>query len=372
MGKIWQLMEDSLVSESMQIQSHKGPYKVFFSPGLLAAPAPIAMGDCHYLVDARVESLYRHQLSSVLPAERVILIDAVEETKSLQNIIPVIERLVSARVRRGQVLVAIGGGIVQDICCFIASTLLRGIEWRFVPTTLLSQADSCIGSKSSINLGDAKNILGTFNPPSQIYIEPAFLDTLDEREIRSGVGEILKVHAIAGPKDFDDLARDFLRLFSDRMVLLNYIRRALQIKQRYIEQDEFDRGIRNIFNYGHSFGHAIESATHYGIPHGIAVSMGMDMANFIAARRGMLPRPHYERMHPTLRSNYLPFVNTPIPSSALLAALQKDKKNTATQLGLVFPLGSEASVSLVKLDSNQQFAEDCQLFLDGIKNEYHG
>jgi 3-dehydroquinate synthase len=245
------------------------------------------------------------------------------------------------------------------------------MEWRFVPTTLLSQADSCIGSKSSINLGDAKNILGTFNPPSQIYVDPTFLDTLDEREIRSGVGEILKVHAIAGPQDFDALAQDFSQLFTDRTVLLHYIRRALQIKQRYIEQDEFDRGIRNIFNYGHSFGHAIESASNYGVPHGIAVAMGMDMANFIAARRGMLPQEHFERMHTTLRSNYAPFAGSSIPLDALLAALQKDKKNTATQLGLVFPLGEDAAVSRVNLTSDRQFAEDCRVFLEGLAYEYH-
>ncbi|GAB2182027.1 3-dehydroquinate synthase [Denitratisoma sp. agr-D3] len=359
------------MSEIMEIQSHKGPYRVFFLPGLLDTPGPITQGDCHFLVDARVEALYHHQLLPVLMPQRTILIEAVEESKSLQNIIPVIERLVAAKVRRGQVLVAIGGGIIQDICCFIASTLLRGIEWRFVPTTLLSQADSCIGSKSSINLGDAKNILGTFNPPAQILVEPAFLDSLDEREIRSGIGEILKVHAIAGPQDFDMLARDFPQLFSDRMVLLHYIRRALQIKQRYIEQDEFDRGIRNIFNYGHSFGHAIESATYYGIPHGIAVAMGMDMANFISARRGLLPQAHYRRMHPTLHSNYAPFAATPIPLESLLAALQKDKKNTATQLGLVFPLGEDAAVSRVQMESDPQFAEDCRVFLEGLAHEYH-
>jgi 3-dehydroquinate synthase len=355
----------------MEIESHKGPYKVFFEPGLLDNPAVVGTGDCHLLLDAKVEGLYRAQLQSLLTRERTILVDAVEGSKSLQNIIPVIERLVDARARRGQVLVAIGGGIIQDICCFVASTLLRGMEWRFVPTTLLAQADSCIGSKSSINLGDTKNILGTFNPPAQIYIDPAFLDTLDEREIRSGVGEILKVHAIASPQAFDELAVDFQQLFTDRAVLLKYIRSALLIKQRYIEEDEFDRGVRNIFNYGHSFGHAIESATHYGIPHGIAVTMGMDMANFIAVRRGMLESAHYHRMHRTLRSNYAPFATIDIPLDALLAALSKDKKNTATQLGLIFPLGADAVVSRIQMTSDSQFADDCRLFLDGLQHEHH-
>src|SRR5204862_184742 len=100
------------------------------------------------------------------------------------------------------VLLAVGGGITQDITCFLAATLLRGIDWHFYPTTLLAQADSCIGSKSSINVGAAKNILGTFPPPKQVTISTCFLDTLDPGDVRSGVGEMLKVHAIEGPGAF--------------------------------------------------------------------------------------------------------------------------------------------------------------------------
>jgi 3-dehydroquinate synthase len=358
------------VSDQLLIQSHKGPYSVVFHDCLLADPARIVAGECYFLVDAQVARLYEKQLGSLLTGGRTIVIEAVEANKSIQNIIPVIEKLVAATVRRDHMLVAIGGGIVQDITCFIASTLLRGLHWRFVPTTLLSQADSCIGSKSSINLGDTKNILGTFNPPDEIYIDTCFLDTLAERDVRSGVGEILKVHAIDGAEAFDRLAADFDALFADRKVLMHYIRQALQIKQRYIEQDEFDRGIRNIFNYGHSFGHAIESATHYAIPHGIAVTIGMDMANFIAARRDMLPQRHFDRMHPTLRKNYADFAATPIPLDALLAALMKDKKNTSTMLGLIFPLGAEAAIQRVQLAPDDCFSADCRAFLDRMADEY--
>jgi 3-dehydroquinate synthase len=353
----------------MTIQSHKGSYRVFFDAGLLDNPAPIGAGDCHFLVDSNVARLYEEELAPVLQAGRTILIDAVEPSKSLQNIIPVFERLVAARARRDHILVAIGGGIIQDITCFIASTLLRGMRWRFVPTTLLSQADSCIGSKSSINLGDIKNILGTFNPPDEIYIAPRFLGTLDEKEIRSGIGEILKVHAIDSPASFDRVAQVYPHMLVDQAVLLTYIRSALLIKQRFIEIDEFDRGVRNIFNYRHSFGHAIEAATHFGIPHGIAVTMGMDMANSIAVRRGVLPGREFTRMHPVLRSNYLPYADTDIPLDELLAALQKDKKNTNTELGLVFPLGETAQVQRINLVADAEFTADCRAFLDKVRHE---
>lgn len=359
------------MSDQLTIQSHKGPYSVYFDDSFLSDPSPVGEGVCHFLVDAKVARLYAGPLAILLANRTIVLIDAVETSKSLERIIPIIETLVASKVRRGDTLVAIGGGIIQDITCFIATTLLRGVAWRFVPTTLLSQADSCIGSKSSINVGDAKNILGTFNPPRSIYIDPGFLNTLEEREIRSGVGEILKVHAIDGPSTFDRLAADFDRLFSDRGVLLKYIRQALLIKQRYIEQDEFDQGIRNIFNYGHSFGHAIESATHYEIPHGIAVAMGMDMANFISTRRGMLPREHFERMHTVLRRNYEPFARTTIPLEALLSALRKDKKNTSTMLGLIFPVGAMAAVQRVEVPPDNEFGADCRIFLEQIADEHH-
>lgn len=354
------------MSEKLLIQSHKGPYSVSFDESLLQNLGCLMEGEPHFLVDANVAQLYASQLHDILAHPNVIIIEATEGNKSLEKIIPVFERLIQNRVRRGHILVGIGGGIIQDITCFIASTLLRGLPWRFVPTTLLSQADSCIGSKSSINLGDTKNILGTFNPPQQIFLDTGFLDTLEHKEIQSGVGEIIKVHVIDGVSSFDRLAADFDQLFTDRAVLLKYIHSALLIKQRFIEKDEFDQGIRNIFNYGHSFGHAIESATDYAVPHGIAVAMGMDMANQIAAARSLLPEAHYHRMHGILRKNYGDYVKTPIPLDAMLSALMKDKKNTSTMLGLIFPVGEDAEVQRVFVPADDIFRTQCANFLAGL------
>lgn len=349
--------------ERQVIQSHRGPYSVFFDDRLLSDPGRILEGQPHFVIDANVARLYGSQLHAVLDHPNAIVIEATEENKSIEKAVPVLERLVANKVRRDHTLVAIGGGIVQDITCFIASTLLRGLPWRFVPTTLLAQADSCIGSKSSINLGATKNILGTFNPPQCIYICAGFLDTLERRDIHSGVGEILKVHAIDGIAAFDRLAADFDQLFSVRAVLLKYVRAALLVKQRYIEEDEFDRGMRNIFNYGHSFGHAIESATSYAVPHGIAVTMGMDMANFIAVERGLLPAEHHRRMHPVLHRNCAGFSGIRIPLDELLAALMKDKKNTSTTLGLVFPVGEKAAIRRLQVPPDDAFRAQCRKYL---------
>ena len=351
------------MSERLAIQSHKGTYFAHFGDAPLPDPAMLLEGEPHFLIDANVARMYADDLRAIAGHRRAIIVEATEENKSIEGTIPLFQQLIANRVRRDHTLVAIGGGIVQDVTCFIASTLLRGLPWRFVPTTLLAQADSCIGSKSSINLGGAKNILGTFNPPQCAFIHAGFLDTLEPKDIHSGIGEIIKVHAIEGIEAFDRLAADFDRLISDRELLLSYVRAALLIKKRFIEEDEFDRGIRNVFNYGHSFGHAIESATHFTLPHGIAVAIGMDMANHIAVKRALLPMRHYRRMHSILHRNYASFATTTIPLEPMLSALMQDKKNTDTMLRLVFAVGERASVQPVQVSPDETFRSQCMEFL---------
>ena len=190
------------MSELMVIQSHKGSYSVEFDDACIERFAELVSETTHFIVDRKVAQLYPEELRPVLVAPSVLLLDALEKNKSLEKLPDYVEFLVEKRIRRNHTLVAIGGGIMQDITSFLAATLLRGVEWVFFPTTLLSQADSCIGSKSSINCRGTKNILGTFTPPQKIYLSTRFLSTLELRELKSGVGEMLKVHAIAGPQDF--------------------------------------------------------------------------------------------------------------------------------------------------------------------------
>ena len=201
------------MSDRLVIASHKGPYEVLFQDDALAALDGAPPQNAHFIIDRRIARLYGDQMADVLASRSVLLVDATEAAKSLDRLPGYVDHLVARQVRRSDVLIAIGGGVIQDITCFLAATLLRGLAWRFYPTTLLAQADSCIGSKSSINSGAAKNILGTFTPPETVHLSMRFLATLDERDLRSGVGEILKVHAIEGAASFDDLARDYRNLF---------------------------------------------------------------------------------------------------------------------------------------------------------------
>lgn len=326
------------MSDRMVIQSHKGPYSVDFVEDALERLDAAVPPGTHFIIDARVAELYRDRMAAVLSSDSVLLIDATEPNKSLDRFPAYVGHLVAHGLRRDHLLVAIGGGIIQDITCFLAATMLRGVKWRFYPTTLLAQCDSCIGSKSSINCGDAKNILGTFTPPNEVVISTRFLDTLDPREVRSGIGEMLKVHAIAGPADFTRLAADYDRLFDDRETMVATIHRALQIKQGYIERDEFDQGPRLVFNLGHSFGHAIEAATDFAVPHGIAVTIGLDMANWMSWRMGVGKEDHWRANHAVLAKNYRGYADCPVPLERFLAALAKDKKNTgAGSVTLILP-----------------------------------
>lgn len=326
------------MSEQLSIQSFNGAYVAHFDNAALENLNNAVPADAHFIIDARVAELYAIPLANVLKHPSVLLIEAVEPNKSLEKMPAYVEHLVANGVRRDHTLIAIGGGIIQDITCFLAATMLRGIDWHFFPTTLLAQADSCIGSKSSINCGTAKNILGTFTPPKKINVCVDFLDTLDEGDVRSGVGEMIKVHVIDGPSSFDAIAADYPLLFSDKTKMRHYILRSLEIKKGYIERDEMDRGPRNIFNYGHSFGHAIEAATAFAIPHGIAVTIGMDMANFVSWKLGVGSEENYRRMHPVLYVNYTGFEDHPVPIDTFIAAISKDKKNVGSQsVSLILP-----------------------------------
>ena len=352
------------VFDPLIVQSHRNPYTVNFDNASLEKLNEDVPANAHFIIDRRIADLYAGQMASVMASPSVLLIEALEENKSIDRFPAYVDHLVGHNIRRDHQLISIGGGITQDITCFLSATMLRGVDWVFYPTTLLAQADSCIGSKSSINSGAAKNILGTFTPPKRIHLSTAFLDTLDNRDVRSGIGEMLKAHAIDSPSSFDAIAADYESLFTDRQVLIHYIRRSLEIKQGYVERDEFDRGPRNVFNYGHSLGHAIEAATAFALPHGIAVTIGMDMANFISARLDVGTAQYWRRMRPVLHANYDGYENLPIPLEPFLGALSKDKKNVGVDQVTLILADKQGRIFKGDYASDAAFADLCREFLE--------
>ena len=293
------------------------------------------------IIDNKVKSLYPDWFKDVLVNYNYIGIDAAESQKSYQEVEPVINSLIERGFRKNHRLIAIGGGITQDVTAFIASILYRGVQWYFFPTTLLAQGDSCIGSKTSINFGKFKNQVGGFYPPNKIYVEPKFLNTLPFKELQSGLGEMAHYFVVAGEEDFDRYKRDYEQALVDKNVLRGVIARSLEIKKSYIEIDEYDKNERQVFNYGHSFGHAIESLTSYGIPHGIAISVGMDMSNFVSMKKGYITsevRQNSRELFEKIWDGYANQVKR-LDIDSYLVALSKDKKNKGPLLGLILNKG---------------------------------
>ena len=356
------------MSEELLIQSHRGPYTVRFCENAFKQLVSVPLDKRHFIIDSNIATIYQVQLASILETGATLTIKATESAKTLNSFTGYVETLVSQSVRRDHSLIAIGGGIIQDITAFLATTLLRGLRWEFYPTTLLSQADSCIGSKSSINVGSTKNILGTYCPPERIIIDPEFLNTLAEVDVRSGVGEMLKVHAIAGPNYYDKIAASYEHLFTDPTLLRYFLIQSLNIKKAIVEADEFDTGVRNVMNYGHSFGHAIEAASDFLVPHGIAVTIGMDLANYVAVKLGHVENNYFFRMHSELMKNSHGFHAVAIPYGPFFEALGKDKKNFGSQLSLIL-LNAEGVPNRITINNSQEFRNICtSYFSEVLKN----
>ena len=278
------------------------------------------------IIDNKIKSLYPSDLAPFLDKYSTIGIDANEHQKSYEGVIPIIQTLINSGFRKNHRLVAIGGGITQDITAFIASIMYRGVKWIYFPTTLLAQGDSCIGSKTSINFGDYKNQVGGFYPPNKIFIYPEFLASLSENELSSGMGEMLHYFVVSGEEDFRMYESNFKEAFLDKSILAKIILKSLSIKKKYIEKDEFDQNIRQVFNYGHSFGHAIESLTKYRIPHGIAVSFGMDMANYISVKMGLIDDVVRDEIRVITKFIWKGYSLRGIDVQTFINALSKDKK----------------------------------------------
>tara|TARA_Y100000310_G_scaffold55269_2_gene50689 strand:+ start:970 stop:2034 length:1065 start_codon:yes stop_codon:yes gene_type:complete len=291
------------------------------------------------IMDRKIIDLYPEIAGVVSKNNLLIDIEAHEKKKSYESLIPIINKLIKSGFRKNHRLIGVGGGITQDITAFIASIMYRGVDWIFFPTTLLAQGDSCIGSKTSINFGEFKNQVGGFYPPNKIYIDLNFLDTLSPADLQSGLGEMCHYFVVAGEKDFKQFKHDYKSAIADKSVLTKMVARSLTIKKSYIEIDEFDQNERQVFNYGHSFGHAIESLTNYEVPHGIAVSFGMDMANFISVKNKLLDSTVRIDIRELLQQIWQGYDIKHLNVNKFCGALAKDKKNVGNELRLILCKG---------------------------------
>lgn len=336
--------------KSLYIDSNIHNYQVNFQKDFSFIKDLIDLEKKVFVIDKNVYKLYKNEFVNIDKKE-LFLLEAIEENKTLKSVKKIYKFLAQFNAKKNITLISIGGGITQDITGFVAATLYRGIEWIFIPTTFLAQADSCIGSKTSLNFETYKNIIGGFYPPNKIHLAPVFLSTLKKKDFFSGIGEVIKFALLEEkyPKNVDNII-DLVENLKNNKNQLKIIRQTMGIKKAYIDEDEFDMGKRNLFNYGHCFGHALESASHYKIPHGIAVIIGMVFANIVAYNRGILGKKIFNKLNSEL---FLPNIYMKLKSAyfdkdIVLKSMKNDKKRIGKDLTIIIPVDDD--IRTVKAD----------------------
>ena len=249
------------LSDNIEIQSFNKKYEVLYSKKKIDELInEIYVENDFIFIDRNVYNLDELCFKKYIESDNIYIYDAIEDNKDMNNTLKLIDKMYYKKVTKSNKLIIIGGGITQDIGGFAAAIYKRGINWVLIPTTVLSMTDSCIGSKVNINY-KSKNMLGLFYAPDKIYISDYFLESLNNDDIISGIGEALKLCLIGGKKMYE--------YFKELLVKKDYIeiiKLASLIKKEIIEYDEFENSERKVLNYGHSIGHAIESTTNYFIP----------------------------------------------------------------------------------------------------------
>ena len=295
------------------------------------------------VTDSDVGLLYIEPIQDLLAdagfVPRIFTIPAGESSKSLQHWQQILDWLVEQKADHQEAIVALGGGVVGDLAGFVAATYHRGVPLIQVPTSLLAQVDSAIGGKTGINHPLGKNLIGAFYQPRLIIVDPAFLLTLSERVYHEGWAEIVKYGMILDIDLFEMLEEQTSLLHTrDATFLTRIITRCIQLKMDIVQRDERDGGLRNILNYGHTFGHALEATTEYGTwLHGEAVAIGMEVAGQIAVARGLLTNEHALRQHELLQVLHLPIRCPGIDAESVLERMQRDKKVRAGRTRWVLP-----------------------------------
>lgn len=257
-----------------------------------------------------------------------------ESTKSFESLPEIYSAMISAKISRSDLLIALGGGVIGDLSGFAAATFLRGIKYVQIPTSLLAQVDSSVGGKVAVDLPEGKNLVGSFYQPSLVLIDPTVLKTLPERFINDGMGEVIKYGCIKDCSLFELLEKyhSFDELWE---VLPSVIERCVDIKRVIVEHDQFDTGERMLLNFGHTLAHAIEQHCKYEREsHGEAVAIGMYQLSLLAEEKGLTASFTSDRILNLLKNYNLPY-ECNFTIGELLKAMTLDKKNSSGKLNLI-------------------------------------
>ncbi len=293
------------------------------------------------ITDTNVSQLYGETLLAELKKAGLeidmIAFPAGEASKNINTALSVVRQLLSLNVDRKSALIALGGGVVGDMVGFIASLYMRSIPYLQIPTTLLAQVDSSIGGKTAIDLEEGKNLLGTFYQPRAVFIAPSFLKTLPREEFGNGLAEIVKYGIIDRGGLFQLLENEISAIGEGRPdALVRVIEMSCAIKKELVETDEKDQGPRRFLNFGHTLGHALESASGYGLSHGSGVSVGMIAAARLSEKICGLPSSQRKQVEKLIGDAGLPAaIPGHISTDLIMSKLKADKKKSGSVINFV-------------------------------------
>lgn len=362
----YSLPENFADLDNFEIQSCPRSYKVIWDQNTKPYEAAHALikedPNNLLLIDKNVYELYFKNLN--LNPSKVYLAEAIEEFKTMDGVMKVVDFLAKNNFTKGEKLIVVGGGIIEDVGAFVGACFKRGIDWIYFPTTLLSMCDSCIGGKTGINHNKAKNQMALFSAPSQVVINVNFLRTLNEKEIKSGLGEILKLLVTGGKQCFklyeEKVFRGSVKRFEDFKSL---ILGSLWVKKAIVEYDEFELNHRRSLNYGHTIGHAIEVLTDYKIPHGQAVALGMVVVDKLSANRNRLSEVERGTIKKYALELFDENMLSEIKTDGLINLIKKDKKTVGNATSFVV-IDSIGDMKFLKLTLNSETIEEIEKILN--------
>ena len=318
--------------ETLSVALGNRAYPIHIGAGLIARAELyrpyLGGGGAAIVTSSVVAPLYLQAVRNALGAAAEVIVPDGEQAKSWQGVEQVVDALLAARLGRDGLVVALGGGVIGDLAGFAAAVYQRGVPFVQVPTTLLAQVDSSVGGKTAINHARGKNMVGAFHQPVAVISDVAVLDTLPDRELRSGIAEVIK-HGFALDAAFVAWLETNIEklLRKDREALAYAVRKSCELKARIVAADEREAGERALLNFGHTFGHAIEAGTGYGAwLHGEAVAAGMVMAAELSALMGDLKKTEVGRVRDLVRRAGLPIAGPALAPERLIELMALDKK----------------------------------------------
>lgn len=262
-----------------------------------------------------------------------MVLDAGEKSKTLEGLAEVYRKMLQNGADRSSMIIGFGGGVISDIAGFIGSTFMRGIDFGFISTSVLGQVDAVIGGKNGVNLDGYKNMIGTFNQPSFILSDPVFFNTLPQEEYINGMAEVIKQFLIADSEGLQWYEKQLPSILGkDQVVLSELIYKQSQIKAKVVEEDEREKGLRKILNFGHTFGHAIEKEEKW--PHGHAVAAGMSVAIKLSYKEGLISEPEANQVLSLVEKTGLSILPPHSPVK-YFESLRKDKKKRGESVDFI-------------------------------------